>query len=139
METKLTIFQAEWGYVYKGEILISAVDEDGRNQVDKLGVGDIWYFPKGEAHVVQGLAPENEYLLAFDDGDFDAVGTTFMVDDWITHTPKSILAKNFGMLPITACTNECRLLNADVVQRSRSISICWCAEPESLHFEGYTK
>lgn len=73
--------QAEWGYVYAGEVLVSAVDEDGRSQVDRLGVGDIWYFPKGSAHTVQGLADENEYLLVFDDGAFDAGGTTFMVDD----------------------------------------------------------
>lgn len=33
---------AEWGYVYAGEVLISAVDEHGRNQIEKLGVGDIW-------------------------------------------------------------------------------------------------
>lgn len=66
--------QAEWGYVYAGEVLVSAVDEFGRYQVERLGVGDIWYFPKGEAHTVQGLADENEYLLVFDDGNFDAVG-----------------------------------------------------------------
>ena len=93
----LRFAQAEWGFVYKGEVLISAVDEDGRNEVDRLGEGDIWYFPKGEAHTIQGLSDENEYLLAFDDGDFDAVGTTFNVDDWITHTPKDILAKSFGV------------------------------------------
>ncbi|KAL8672308.1 MAG: hypothetical protein Q9168_003224 [Polycauliona sp. 1 TL-2023] len=88
---------AEWGYVYQGKVRVSAVDEDGRNQVDDLQVGDIWYFPKGQAHTIQGLDSENEYLLAFDDGNFDATGTTFNVDDWITHTPKSILAKNFGV------------------------------------------
>ncbi|KAH7333167.1 thermophilic glucose-6-phosphate isomerase [Rhexocercosporidium sp. MPI-PUGE-AT-0058] len=88
---------AEWGYVYAGEVLVSAVDESGNYQVDKLEVGDIWYFPKGSAHTVQGLADENEYLLVFDDSNFDAIGTTFMVDDWIAHTPKSILAKNFGV------------------------------------------
>ena len=30
-------------------------------------------------------------------GDFDATGTTFNVDDWIAHTPTSILALNFGL------------------------------------------
>lgn len=47
-------FQAEWGFVYAGEVLVSAVDENGDYQVDKLNVGDIWYFPKGSAHTVQG-------------------------------------------------------------------------------------
>jgi len=54
--------------LYAGEILVSAVDEDGNYQVDRLTVGDIWYFPKGSAHTIQGLADENEYLLVFDDG-----------------------------------------------------------------------
>ena len=87
---------AEWGYVYHGQVAVSAVDEDGRNQVEVLNEGDIWYFPKGEAHVIQGLADQNEYLLVFDDGDFEALGTSFNVDDWIAHTPKEILAKSLG-------------------------------------------
>ncbi|KAH6995875.1 putative oxalate decarboxylase oxdC [Ilyonectria sp. MPI-CAGE-AT-0026] len=90
---------AEWGIVYSGSVLISAVDEFGRYQVEQLNYGDIWYFPKGAAHTIQGLGDENEYLLVFDDADFDKAGTTFMVDDWINHTPKHILAKNFGVDP----------------------------------------
>lgn len=88
---------AEWGIVYAGAILISTVDENGQYQVERLEYGDVWYFPKGVAHTVQGLEDQNEYLLVFDDADFDKVGTTFMVDDWVAHTPKSILAKNFGV------------------------------------------
>ncbi|RSL93603.1 hypothetical protein CEP52_013168 [Fusarium oligoseptatum] len=90
---------AEWGIVYEGSVLVSAVDENGRYQEEVLNYGDIWYFPKGAAHTIQGLADENEYLLVFDDADFDKIGTTFMVDDWINHTPKDILAKNFGVDP----------------------------------------
>ncbi|KAL1655546.1 hypothetical protein SLS61_002011 [Didymella pomorum] len=88
---------AEWGQVLFGRVLVSAVDENGRHQVTELGFGDIWYFPKGQAHTVQGLDDENEYLLAFDDGNFDATGTTFNLDDWLAKTPKSILAKTFGL------------------------------------------
>ena len=39
----------------------------------------------------------NEYLLIFDDGNFNAPGFTFSVDNWITHTPPDVLAKNFGV------------------------------------------
>ncbi|KAH6625345.1 RmlC-like cupin domain-containing protein [Boeremia exigua] len=88
---------AEWGQVLFGRVLVSAVDENGRHQVTELGFGDIWYFPKGQAHTVQGLDDENEYLLAFDDGNFDAAGTTFNLDDWLAKTPKAILAKSFGL------------------------------------------
>lgn len=51
------------------------------------------------AHTVQGLGEENEFLLVFDDADFDKVGTTFNVDDWIAHTPRDVVAKNFGLDP----------------------------------------
>ncbi|KFX98733.1 hypothetical protein V497_00203 [Pseudogymnoascus sp. VKM F-4516 (FW-969)] len=88
---------AEWGYVYAGRFVVSAVDEHGNYTVDTLKEGDIWYFPKGSAHTLQGLDDQNEALVAFDNGDFDALGTTFMVDDWIAHTPRDILAKNFGV------------------------------------------
>ncbi|KID92689.1 Bicupin, oxalate decarboxylase/oxidase [Metarhizium guizhouense ARSEF 977] len=88
---------AEWGFVYKGRVLVSAVDENGKYQAEELNYGDIWYFPKGVAHTVQGLEDENEFLLVFDEGDFDKVGTTFNIDDWLAHTPKDILAKNFGV------------------------------------------
>jgi quercetin dioxygenase-like cupin family protein len=60
--------------LYAGSIVISAVDENGKFQVAKLEVGDVWYFPKGVAHTVQGLEDANEFLLVFDDGNFDAVG-----------------------------------------------------------------
>lgn len=43
--------------MYAGSILVSAVDETGKNQVDVLEVGDIWYFPKGAAHTIQGMPP----------------------------------------------------------------------------------
>ncbi|SMR53199.1 unnamed protein product [Zymoseptoria tritici ST99CH_1E4] len=88
---------SEWAFVYAGRVAISAVNEFGQNQYEILEVGDIWFFPKGVAHGVQGLDDENEFLLAFDDGDFEATGVTFNVDDWIAHTPKHILAKNFGV------------------------------------------
>jgi hypothetical protein len=44
--------------LYSGSVLVSAVDENGNYQVDRLEVGDIWYFPKGSAHTVQGLSDE---------------------------------------------------------------------------------
>lgn len=36
------------------------MNEHGENQYDILGPGDIWFFPKGVAHGVQGLDAENE-------------------------------------------------------------------------------
>lgn len=74
--SQITYFdtQAEWGFVYNGSLLLSGVDEKGGFTTEVLETGDIWYFPKGVAHNVQGLDDENEYLLAFDDGDFEKIG-----------------------------------------------------------------
>ncbi len=60
-------------------------------------VGDLWYFPSGIPHSIQGLGPDGcEFLLVFDDGDFDE-DNTFLLSDWIKHVPPDVLAKNFGM------------------------------------------
>lgn len=88
---------AEWGFVYNGSVLVSAVDADGKYQAETLGFGDIWYFPRGVAHTVQGMGDQNEFLLVFDGPDTDAAGSTFNVDDWVAHTPRDVLAKNFGV------------------------------------------
>ncbi|KAJ3032797.1 hypothetical protein HDV00_007139 [Rhizophlyctis rosea] len=88
---------AEWGYVLKGSARVAVVDSEGRNQVSDIGPEDIWYFPKGIPHSIQALEDGIEFLVIFDQANFDAAGTTFMVDDWIAHTPKEVLAKNFGL------------------------------------------
>ncbi|KAG9236697.1 putative oxalate decarboxylase oxdC [Amylocarpus encephaloides] len=88
----------EWGIVTVGSVLVGAVDHQGKNQVFRADKGDIWFFPKGEGHVIQGLSDAGaEYLLVFDNGDFDAKGRTLNVADWVVHTPLSVLAKNFGV------------------------------------------
>lgn len=58
----------------------------------------MWYFPKGVSHTLQGVQDAgNEVLLCFDDGNFEALGTTFHIVDWLAHAPKEVLAKNFGV------------------------------------------
>ena len=55
------------------------------------------YFPPGVPHSIQGLDPDGtEFLLVFDDGDFDE-DNTFLLTDWIKHIPPEVLAKNFGV------------------------------------------
>ena len=89
--------QAEWAYVLYGNARITAVDAQGRNFVDDIGVGDLWYFPAGLPHSIQGLEPDGcEFLLVFNDGDFDE-DDTFLISDWFKHTPNEVLAKNFGV------------------------------------------
>src|SRR6202049_4606182 len=89
--------QAEWAYMLYGNARITAVDAQGHNFVDDVGVGDLWYFPGGVPHSIQGLNPDGcEFLLVFDDGDFDE-DDTFLLSDWFKHTPSEVLSKNFGV------------------------------------------
>jgi oxalate decarboxylase len=88
---------AEWAYMLYGTARITAIDAQGRNFIDDVGVGDLWYFPSGVPHSIQGLDPDGcEFLLVFDDGDFDE-DNTFLLSDWFKHTPNDVLAKNFGV------------------------------------------
>jgi oxalate decarboxylase len=88
---------AEWAYMLYGTARITAIDSQGHTFVDDVGVGDLWYFPSGVPHSIQGLNPDGcEFLLVFDDGDFDE-DNTFLLSDWFKHTPSEVLSKNFGV------------------------------------------
>lgn len=74
--------QAEWAYVLKGNVRVTALDIDGGNFIDDLEEGDLWYFPSGHPHSLQGLGPNGtEFLLIFDDGNFSE-DSTFLLTDW---------------------------------------------------------
>ncbi len=89
--------EAEWAFMLYGSARINAIDPQGRNFVEDVGVGDLWYFPSGIPHAIQGLGPDGcEFLLVFDNGGFDE-DSTFLLSDWFKHTPKEVLAKNFGV------------------------------------------
>ena len=88
--------EAEWAYMLAGGARITAVDQDGRNFIDDVGVGDLWNFPAGIPHSIQGLHEGCEFLLVFDDGNFSE-NETFLLTDWLKHTPRAVLAKNFGV------------------------------------------
>jgi oxalate decarboxylase len=88
--------ESEWAYVIAGSCRISILDEEGRLFLDDVGVGDLWYFPSGLPHSIQALEEGVEFLLAFDSGDFSE-NETFLITDWFNHTPREVLAKNFGV------------------------------------------
>jgi len=88
--------EAEWAYMLAGHARITAVDQDGRNFIDDVGMGDLWNFPAGIPHSIQGLDEGCEFLLVFDDGNFSE-NETFLLTDWLKHTPRAVLAKNFGV------------------------------------------
>ncbi len=89
--------EAEWAYMLYGNARVSIIDEQGRFFIGDVGAGDLWYFPPGLPHSIQGLGPDGcEFLLVFDDGAFSE-DNTFLLSDWFQHTPSEVLAKNFGV------------------------------------------
>ncbi len=88
--------QAEWAIMLVGRSRITAVDQNGRNFIADLGVGDLWFFPPGVPHSIQGLEDGCEFLLVFDDGSFSDLNT-LTISDWFAHTPKDVLSLNFGV------------------------------------------
>src|SRR5882762_6675910 len=88
---------AEWAIMLYGSARITAIDADGRSFVRDTHEGDLWYFPTGIPHSIQGLAPDGaEFLLVFDDGSFSEYATV-LLSDLIAHTPREVMAKNFGI------------------------------------------
>ena len=64
--------EAEWAIMLYGHARITAVDQQGRSFVSDVGEGDLWLFPKGIPHSIQGLGPDGcRFLLVFDDGNFN--------------------------------------------------------------------
>src|ERR1700722_11595925 len=85
------------GIMLYGNARITALDVAGKSFVSDVGVGDLWLFPPGVPHSIQGLGPDGcQFLLVFDDGNFNEF-ETFLLTDWLAHTPKEVLAKNFGV------------------------------------------
>src|SRR5579863_8626284 len=87
----------EWAIMLYGNARITAVDSAGRSFVADVKESDLWYFPTGIPHSIQGLGPDGaEFLLVFDDGNFSEYATVLLTD-WMAHTPREVLAKNFGV------------------------------------------
>jgi oxalate decarboxylase len=55
---------AEWGYVISGKVRTTIIDPQGHYEINDFSAGDIWYFPRGHGHCIEGLSPD---------------GTTFML------------------------------------------------------------
>jgi oxalate decarboxylase len=88
---------AEWAIMLYGTARITAIDESGKSFVADTKNNDLWFFPSGVPHSIQGLNPDGcEFLLVFDDGDFSE-SETVLLSDAIGHLPPAILSKNFAV------------------------------------------
>jgi oxalate decarboxylase len=92
---------AEWAYMTYGSCRITILDEKGRPYIADVNEGDLWYFPAGLPHSLQGIGTDGcEFLICFDDGKASEF-STLLVTEWFTHTPPAILGNNFGVPPET--------------------------------------
>ena len=88
---------AEWAYVLKGRCRVTTIDPQAHSEVLDFAAGDVWYFPRGHGHSIQGLGPDDcQFILVFDNGYFSEFGT-FSITDWLGHVPAEVLAKNFSV------------------------------------------
>src|SRR3979411_1934948 len=87
----------EWAMVLYGSARITAIDRDGKSFVADVKKNDLWYFPSGIPHSIQGLDPDGtEFMLVFDDGEFSE-SETVLLSDSMAHLPREVLSKNFGV------------------------------------------
>lgn len=88
---------AEWAFMLEGRCRTTVVAPEGTSEINDFGPGDVWYFPRGHGHSLACLGDKPcHFILIFDNGYFSEFGT-FSITDWLGHTPKALLAKNFGL------------------------------------------
>jgi len=88
---------AEWAIMTYGNCRVTLLDAQGQPYVADVKAGDLWYFPAGAPHSLQGLGPDGcEFVICFDDGRASEFNT-LLLSDWFAHTPPEVLSKNFGV------------------------------------------
>jgi oxalate decarboxylase len=87
----------EWAYVLYGNARVTVMNPDGTMFIGDVGEGDLWLFPAGFPHSIQGLGPDGtEFLLVFNQGNFSEDGT-MLLSETVAHIPPEVLAKNTGL------------------------------------------
>ena len=87
----------EWAIMLYGTARITAIDDEGKSFVADVKKNDLWFFPSGNPHSIQGLNPDGcEFMLVFDDGEFSE-SETVLLSDAMAHLPPEVLSKNFGV------------------------------------------
>jgi oxalate decarboxylase len=84
----------EWAYVLYGNCRVTVMNPDGTMFIGDVSEGDLWIFPAGYPHSIQGLGPDGtEFLLIFNQGMFSEDGT-MLLSELVAHIPSEVLAKN---------------------------------------------
>jgi oxalate decarboxylase len=88
---------AEWAFVSEGNVRTTVIQPNGESETNDFEPGDVWYFPRGHAHMLECLGNKPcHFILIFDNGYFSEFGT-FSITDWLNVTPKPLVAKNLGI------------------------------------------
>ncbi len=89
--------QDEWAIMLEGRARVTLLDRNGAMFIDEVEAGDLWIFPAGLPHSIQGVGETGcEFLLVFNSGTFSEE-STFLLSDWLKHTPPEVLQKNLGL------------------------------------------
>ena len=87
----------EWAIMLKGKARVTLLSPDGSMFIDDVGEGDLWIFPAGSPHSIQGIGEDGcEFLLVFNQGSFSEE-STFLLSDWLMHTPPDVITRNTGL------------------------------------------
>jgi oxalate decarboxylase len=87
----------EWAYMEYGKARVTVLNPDGTMFIDDVGEGDLWYFPAGFPHSIQGLGPDGcQFLLVFNEGNFSE-DNTFLLSEFVAHIPPDVLMKNTNL------------------------------------------
>ena len=88
---------SEWALMLYGSARITAVDQHGRAFVERCECRRSVVVSGRDSALDPGPgAGWCKFLLVFKDGNFNEFGT-FLLTDWLHHTPKEVLAKNFDV------------------------------------------
>src|ERR1700726_4267820 len=88
---------SEWAIMLYGSARLTAIDLEGKSFVADVNKNDLWFFPPGIPHSIQGLNPDGcEFMLVFDDGNFSE-SETVLLSAAMAHLAPEVLSKNFGV------------------------------------------
>ena len=60
---------AEWAIMTEGKCRVTTLSHHGMPSVEDVFKGDLWFFPAGLPHSLQGMGPDGaEFVIAFDSG-----------------------------------------------------------------------
>ena len=88
----------------QGPERITAIDQEGRAFQDDVGEGDLWNFPPASRTRSRDWRATAASSCSSSTTATSARISTFSVTDWLAHTPREVLAKNFGV-PESAFAN----------------------------------